>query len=181
MKYNIIKDTNPRLRKKSEEVTLPLTQEDIETLNFMLDYLKRSQDEKYSTKHNVVPGVGLAAPQLGILKRMFVVYFQDADENWHIHQLVNPKIIEESLKEAALKDGEGCLSVDKPHPGLVHRKYQIKMEAYDYYQKSNITIDVSGYPAMVYQHEYDHLDGILFYDRIDKNNPDKKKDNEIII
>ncbi|MCD8195245.1 MAG: peptide deformylase [Coprobacillus sp.] len=181
MQYKIIKDTNPRLRKKSEEVSLPLSKEDEDTLNFMLDYLIKSQDDKYATKHNVTPGVGLAAPQLGILKRMFAVYFTDENGNQHTHQLVNPKIVEQSVKEAAMKDGEGCLSVDKPHPGLVHRKYQIKLEAYDQYEKANITIDVSGYAAIVYQHEYDHLDGILFYDRIDKNNPDKKKDNEIII
>lgn len=180
MKYKIIKDTNLRIRKKSEEVKLPLSKEDQDTLDFMLDYLKKSQDEEYATKHNIRPGVGLASPQLGILKRMFVVYFED-NNNLYEYQLVNPKIISTSIKKCALEAGEGCLSVDKDHKGLVHRYEKIIIKAYDALTKKEIQLTLSKYPSIVFQHEYDHLDGILFYDRIDKNKPFDKLDNEDII
>ncbi|MCD8209240.1 MAG: peptide deformylase [Coprobacillus sp.] len=182
MKYKIIKDPNPKLRMKSEPLTLPLDKEDCETLDFMLSYIIKSQDEKYATKHNVRAGVGLAAPQLGILKRMFVIYIpKDEKQEEVCYQLVNPQIIEESYKLIAMKEGEGCLSVDEEHPGLAHRHYAIKMKAYDYHTKQDITIDASGYEAVVLQHEFDHLEGVLFYDRIDKLNPNKRKDNEELI
>ena len=57
------------MRQKSQPVPLPLSKEDKETLDEMLNYLKLSQDEEYATKHNLRPGVGIAAIQLGILKR----------------------------------------------------------------------------------------------------------------
>ncbi len=181
MKYNIIKDTNPRLRKVSEPVTLPISKEDEETIEFMLSYIIKSTDENYAAKHNIRAGVGLAAPQLGILKRMFIVYIPNQENGDIIYQLVNPEIIEESDKLIAIEAGEGCLSVDKPHPGLAHRHYSIKMKAYDYHTKQDVEISASGYEAIVLQHEFDHLNGVLFYDRIDPNNPDKKKDNEVLI
>ncbi|MGM9873462.1 MAG: peptide deformylase [Bacilli bacterium] len=181
MKYKIIKDTNPKIRKKSVEVSLPLSKEDQDTLDFMLDYLKKSQDEEYAAKRNIRPGVGLAAPQLGILKRMFVVYFYNADEKLYEYQLVNPKIVSNSVKKCALEAGEGCLSVEKEHQGLVHRYEKIVLKAYDALAKKDVTLTLEKYPAVVFQHEYDHLDGILFYDRIDKNKPFEKLNNEDII
>lgn len=181
MKYKIIKDNNPKLRKKSEPVELPLTKEDEETLDFMLFYLKKSQDEKYAEKHHIRAGVGLAAPQLGILKRMFVIYYPKNENEYVIYQLVNPKIVGQSVKLAALANGEGCLSVDTNHDGLAHRHYSIQLQAYDHFSKQNIIINASGYDAIVLQHEYDHLDGILFYDRIDKQNPTQPKKDEVII
>ncbi len=183
MKYTIIKDPNPKLRKKSDPVPLPLSKEDKDTIEFMLSYIVKSQDDKYATKHNIRAGVGLAAPQLGINKRMFVVHIADPkDPSKDInYQLINPEIIEESYKLIAIKEGEGCLSVDEDHPGLAHRHYSIKMKAYDYYSKQDVIIEASGYEAVVLQHENDHLDGILFYDRIDKLNPDKAKPNEELI
>lgn len=181
MKYKLIKDNNPKLRKKSEEVSIPLSQEDKETLDFMLFYLKKSQDIEYAQKHNIRPGVGLAAPQLGILKRMFVIYYQIGENEYKIYQLVNPKIIAFSNQLATLEGGEGCLSVDAVHEGYVHRHNSIQLKAYDYYSKKDIIINADGYDAIVLQHEYDHLDGILFYDRIDKDNPKAIKKDEVII
>lgn len=180
MKYKIIKDNNPKIRRKSVEVSLPLNKEDQATLDFMLDYLKKSQDEEYACKHNIRPGVGLASPQLGILKRMFVVYFEDNDILYE-YQLVNPKIVSTSVQKCALQAGEGCLSVDKDHQGLVHRYEKIIIKAYDALSKKDVTLTLSKYPAVVFQHEYDHLDGILFYDRIDKDKPFDKLNNEDII
>lgn len=181
MKYRIFKDTNPIMRKRSEPVSLPLSKEDKETLDFMLSYLQKSQDEEYAKKHNVRAGVGIAAIQLGILKRMFAIYYEDSDNNVIQYQLVNPRIIETSVKKCALENGEGCLSVDKQYDGLSHRYYKIVIEAYDALTDRNIKLSATGYDAIVLQHEYDHLDGIFFYDRIDKNNPQAKFPGEILI
>lgn len=171
MKYKVIKDSNPIMRKRSNEVSLPLDLETKETLDFMLDYLKKSQDDEYAKKHNIRAGVGLAAIQIGILKRMFAIYYEN-DKGIVQYQLVNPKIIETSVKKCALSSGEGCLSVDKEHKGLVHRHYKIVMKAFDALQNKDIVITAKGFDAIVLQHEYDHLDGLFFYDRIDNKNPD---------
>ena len=180
MKLKIVKDNNPKIRKKSEDVPLPLSKEDKEILDSMFDYLVKSQDEEYATKHNIKPGVGLAAIQVGYTKRMFVIYYQKGDEIIQ-YKLVNPKIIETSIKKAALEDGEGCLSVDKEHRGLVHRYYKIVLKAYDDLQGKEVTIVATGYDAIVLQHEYDHLAGILFYDHIVYDAPYTKLPNEEII
>ena len=180
MKLKLVKDNNPIMKQKSLPVDLPLSKEDQETLDEMLEYLKLSQDEDYAKKHNIRTGIGLAAIQIGLLKRMFVVYYE-GDEGIIQYQLVNPKIIEYSYRKCALKDGEGCLSVDGEHPGLSHRYYKIKMSAYDALTKQDIIITARGFDAIVLQHEYDHLDGLFFYDRIDKNNPNRQLMNEELL
>lgn len=180
MKIKIVKDNNPIMRKRSLLVDLPLSKEDKLTLDEMLNYLKKSQDEEYAKKHHIREGVGLAAIQIGLLKRMFVVYLPTEEEVIE-YQLVNPKIIESSIRKCALEAGEGCLSVDEDHPGLVHRYYKIKMEAFDALQNKNIVISAKGYIAVVLQHEYDHLNGVLYYDHIDNKNPDVRLNNEEII
>ena len=180
MKLKIVKDNNPIMRKKSLPVDLPLSAEDQQALDEMLNYLKLSQDEDYAKKHNIRPGVGIAAIQIGLLKRMFCIYYE-REEGIVQYQLVNPKIIEYSVRKCALQDGEGCLSVDGEHPGLSHRYYKIKMQAYDALTKKDIIITARGFDAIVLQHEYDHLDGLFFYDRIDQNNPSKPLFNEELI
>ena len=111
---------------------------------------------------------------------MFAVYYKAGEEEVK-YQLVNPRIIETSVKKCALQNGEGCLSVDKDHPGLVHRFYKIKMEAYDALRDEFIIITASGYDAIVLQHEYDHLDGLFYYDRIDSKNINQPLPNEEIL
>ena len=180
MKLKVIKDSNPIMRKRSEEVTLPLSREDKKLLDDMLDYLILSQDEEYAKKHNIRAGVGLSAIQVGVLKRMFVIFIKDENEVVQ-YQIVNPKIISSSVKLAALEGGEGCLSVDKDHEGLVHRNYKITLSAYDALTDQNITLELKGYLAIVFQHEFDHCNGMFYYDRIDKANPMKVKNNEVII
>ena len=180
MKLKIVKDNNPIMRQKSLPVAMPLSKEDKETLDEMINYLKLSQDEDYAAKHNIKPGIGLAAIQIGLLKRMFVVYYGEG-ENLVQYQLVNPKIIEYSYRKCALKDGEGCLSVDGEHKGYAHRYYKIKMEAYDALTGEDIIITARGFDAVVLQHEYDHLDGVFFYDHIDKNKPNQQLFNEELI
>ena len=180
MKLKIVKDNNPIMRKKSLPVELPLSNKDKETLDAMLDYLKRSQDEEYAKKHNIQAGVGMAAIQIGLLKRMFVIYYQTEEETVQ-YQLVNPQIIETSIKKCALEAGEGCLSVPNHHEGLVHRYYKIKMKAYDALRDENIIITAMGYDAIVLQHEYDHLEGKFYYDRINPTRPMEKMAGEEII
>ena len=181
MKYKIFKDSNPIMRKRSEPVSLPLSKEDKATLDFMLEYLQKSQDENYAKKHNIRPGVGLAAIQIGQLKRMFAIYYPAGEDRIVQYQLVNPRIIETSVKKCALKDGEGCLSVDDEYNGYSHRYYKITIQAYDALQDKDVTLTATGYDAIVIQHEYDHLDGIFYYDRIDKNNPRATFPNEVLI
>ena len=181
MKLKIVKDNNPIMRKRSEPVLMPLSKEDRDILDSMLEYLKKSQDDEYAKKHNIRAGVGMAAIQAGFLKRMFVIYYQKSETELVQYQLVNPKIIEESIKKCALEAGEGCLSVDEDHKGLVHRHYKIVMKAYDALQNQDITITAKGYDAIVLQHEYDHLEGMFYYDRIDKVDPEKPQFNEEII
>ena len=180
MKLKIVKDTNPIMRKRSLPVEMPLSKNDKDTLDAMLEYLKLSQDEEYAKKHNIQAGVGMAAIQVGILKRMFVIYYQRDDEIIQ-YQLVNPVIIETSVKKCALEAGEGCLSVPNHHEGLVHRYYKIKMQAYDALTGEDIIITAMGYDAIVLQHEYDHLEGKFYYDRINTLEPNRAIPGEEII
>ena len=92
MKLKIVKDNNPIMRKKSLPVEMPLSNKDKETLDAMIDYLKHSQDEEYAKKHNITPGIGMAAIQIGLLKRMFVIYYEKENELVQ-YQLVNPQIL----------------------------------------------------------------------------------------
>lgn len=177
MKLKIVKDSNPIMRKRSLPVDLPLSKEDRDILDSMLLYLKRSQDEDYAKRHNLRAGVGMAAIQAGYLKRMFVIYYETNDGVVE-YQLVNPVMLETSVKKCALQDGEGCLSVDQVHEGIVHRYQKIKLKAYNALTDKEIVITASGYDAIVLQHEYDHLNGVFFYDHIDKNNPFGKLPNE---
>ena len=181
LKKDIILDNNPLLREKSVDVTLPLSKEDAKLLDDMMEYLENSQDEEKAQKYDLQPGVGLAAPQLGILKKMFVVLTTDEKGNLHKYALVNPKLISNSVANSYLAYGEGCLSVKDEHRGYVKRYHKIKMKAYDYISKQDVTLNLKGYVSIVVQHEYDHLFGVLFYDHIDKNKPLDKIEGAIEI
>ncbi len=176
--FKIVKDTNKKLCEKCEEITLPLEEELKTTLLEMLEYLKISQDDELAQKYNIRSGVGLAAPQIGINKRMIAIYVQDGKKA-HQYCLVNPKIISESSKLAYLENGEGCLSVDKEHQGYVYRHYKITVNAYNLLTDKVENIVFSGFLAIVAQHEIDHLNGILFYDHINKINPFEKRHNAV--
>ena len=110
---------------------------------------------------------------------MFAIYLpDDGNGNSYDMGIVNPKIVSYSVQDGYLPTGEGCLSVDEDVPGLVHRHYRIKLKGYDI-DGNEISLRLKGYPAIVVQHELDHLDGVLFYDRIDHDNPLKPKDGAV--
>jgi peptide deformylase len=172
----IVKDNAKSIRAVSKEVALPLSGEDKAQLDEMLGYLKQSQDPAFREKNpKVREGIGLASPQIGINKRMLVIYYPiDPEKTQYIqYELVNPRIVISSIKKCYLEGGEGCLSVDTPHPGHVYRDYRITVKAYDALLGKDTTIRAEGYDAVVLQHEIDHLNGVLFYDHIDPKDPEK--------
>lgn len=179
----IVKDNAKSIHSPSKEVDLPLTPEKKALLDEMLAYLKESQDPAFREKNpKIREGIGLAAPQIGLNERMLVISYPiDEEGNRTEYELVNPKIILSSIKKCYLVGGEGCLSVDQPHPGKVYRDFRIQVKAYNALIGQNVLIKAEGYDAVVLQHEIDHLSGILFYDHIDPKNPDKEIPGSIAI
>jgi peptide deformylase len=177
---DIILDTDERIRMHSEPVSLPLSNEDRELLEAMLEYVRNSQDDEIAQAEGLQPAVGIAAVQVGVLKQMIAVVIPYEDGVDEV-ALVNPKIISESVQNAYLDNGEGCLSVKGEHPGHVFRHARIKVRGYDLIQDKNITISAEGYFAICLQHEIDHLSGTLFYDHIDAKNPWKSDDEAEVI
>jgi len=154
----IIKMGHPNLRKSSnpisvEQITETKTQE-------FIDHLISTMRE--------ADGAGIAAPQVDILQRIFVV---EIDENprypdkpsFPLLIAINPEI--EPLGKEKIESWEGCLSIPNIR-GKLMRWASIRLSAYDregnFYQK-----ELTGFPAVVAQHELDHLNGILFIDRMD--------------
>lgn len=166
---DIVRDDQASLREKSIKVNLPPNKQTKETLNRMLEFLKNSQDEEFAEKHNLRAGVGIAAPQIGINEQLTVVHFEYEDKLYS-YKLINPKIISHSVEQAYLVGGEGCLSVDEEYEGYVLRYARITVRAFNE-DGVPFKLRLRGYPAVVFQHEIDHLNGVLFYDHINKENP----------
>ena len=167
------------IRGTSEIVTLPLNEEDTKIVNHMIDYLAYAERDDNDAR----PGVGIAAVQLGYLKRMFYINFDHNGTKFR-ELLVNPEIVEYGNQFAALRYGEGCLSVPEDWPnidGLVHRRNRVTVKGWSYFEQKEVTHVVSGFTAMVFQHEMDHLDGRVFFDRIDQKKPWVAKGFEKII
>lgn len=178
--FQIHYDNEEVLHQKAKEVQMPLSEEKRQTILDMVQYLKDSQDEVLSKKYNIRPGVGIAAPQIGISERFFAIYFQDNDKTYE-YGLVNPVILSSSVKKAYLETGEGCLSVPKDVKGYVYRYFKVTMKAYDVVSQKEVVLKLHGYPAIVFQHEYDHLDGVLYYERINKEDPFYEDPNAVKI
>ena len=139
---NIVCEGDEILKKKCREVT------DID------DRVRTILDDMIETMRDK-EGVGIAAPQVGILRKMFVI----EPEEGELLEFINPVIIEE---KGSQESDEGCLSV----PGLVgtiDRPEFIKVEAYDRTGKKVIH-EATGFKAIVIRHELDHLEGVLFVD-----------------
>ena len=176
---DIIREGNPTLRAVAEDVTFPLSDQEIILGEKMMQFLHHSQDPVMAEKLGLRGGVGLAAPQLDISKRIIAVLVpnpEDADGNppkeaYSLQEVMyNPKVVAHSVQDAALGDGEGCLSVDRNVPGYVVRHARVTVE---YFTKDGEKkrIKLKGYNSIVVQHEIDHTNGIMFYDRINPNNP----------
>nr|WP_246625113.1 peptide deformylase [Fictibacillus nanhaiensis] len=167
---NIVKEGQPILRQKAEEVPLPFSKEDVKIANELLEFVINSQDPIVSQKYQLRAGIGLAAPQIGVSKRIFAVHVRDENGKLFSYALLNPKMISHSVQMTYLDGGEGCLSVDRDVPGLVPRYAKITVKGYTP-DGSEVQLKLKGLPSICFQHEMDHLDGIMFYDRIDKKQP----------
>nr|WP_282440886.1 peptide deformylase [Bacillus pumilus] len=177
---DIVRDGHPVLRQTAEAVELPPTEEEKQQLADMIEFVKNSQDADMAEKYGLRPGVGLAAPQINISKRMIAVHCEDEDGEEYSYALFNPRIVSHSVKRAYLATGEGCLSVDEAIPGFVPRYQKIRVKATTL-EGEDIDIRLKGFPAIVFQHEIDHLNGIMFYDHIQKDQPFAEPDNSVAI
>ncbi|MFZ5824975.1 MAG: peptide deformylase [Bacillota bacterium] len=141
----IVKDPADVLRKKAKPVT---------KVNASI---KKLLDDMAETMYEA-PGVGLAGPQVGVSKRVIVI--DPHDETTGLLQLINPEII---AQEGWVKGTEGCLSI----PGLVGdvwRYEKVRVVALDR-NGHKVWIDAEGWLARIFQHEIDHLDGVLYTDK----------------
>jgi len=153
MVVRIIKYGSPILRKHSVEIT----EDDnlVEILKNLFDTLKKED------------GLGLAAPQIGILKRVFLMDTSSLNEDdpkiEKVEQdFINPVILERSTEITNYE--EGCLSI----PGIyesVERPIKIRVQYQDTFFNT-IEKELEGMQARIFQHEYDHLEGVLFIDRL---------------
>ena len=154
----VIRLGNPLLRKKAEPV--PLTE-------IRSKEMKKLIRDMFDTMHDT-KGVGLAAPQIGVSKRIVVVGAERNDKNGDAKEVIerrvlfNPEI--QVLTEKMEGYWEGCLSVPEMR-GYVERGRKIKLKWYDEEESFHEQI-FEGFPTVVFQHECDHLDGILYVDRL---------------
>lgn len=162
---NIITTPHPVLRGKAKKVTT-FDQELRTLIDDMVETMRQA------------PGVGLAAPQINVSLRLFVAEFGDENDeeaSVQTYTIVNPKIIKTS-RETDI-GVEGCLSI----PGLVGevmRPIEAKVGGYDRNGEA-ITIEAKGWLARIFQHEIDHLDGVLFTDHALRVwNPDAEASDE---
>lgn len=146
----VVKLGDPILRQKA----IPLPEVTDETRALIREMFETMEKED---------GVGLAAPQIGLGIRLFVVKADDGVER----AFINPQIIETSTETSVYE--EGCLSVPKNYEDVV-RPARVVVQALNE-RGRRFTLEADGFLARVIQHENDHLDGILFIDRIA---PDKR-------
>ncbi len=171
----ILDEKHKILRTTSKEVKFPLSKEDKKTIEDIITYLTMSQIEKYYTEYDLRPGMGMAFIQLGIPKNIFVIVEEIDDEKFRNYVIINPKMVSHSEELIYVGEGEGCLSVNREVEGIVPRYARMTITYQDMDgQKQEIRVreDIS----VAFQHEMDHLNGILFVDKIDKKNPFKNKD-----
>lgn len=169
-KLDIIDEKDKRLRQVSKEATFPLSQKEKDLINQMIQHLTYSQIEKYEKMYDLRPGTGLAFPQLGILKRIIVIVDEYAEGKFDNYVVINPEIVSNSNEMIAADLGEGCLSVNREVEGHVPRYARVTVEGFDM-DGNRIRIRAREELSIAFQHEIDHLNGILFYDRINKKKP----------
>ncbi|MGL4952025.1 MAG: peptide deformylase [Mycoplasma sp.] len=163
----IIFDTDPRLKEKSIDVT-EITQDDLTIISRMVSYVDSCYDNTCS-KHKIRPGIAVAAPQMGLFKKIIYIHFDDDKEYKYL--LANPEIIAKSQVFSFVNGGEGCLSVAKDQKGNIPRNYKIIVRAIDLFTGEIVEISAVELLSICFQHEIDHLDGILYTDKINKEKP----------
>jgi peptide deformylase len=144
-KLKILKDGDTALRLKSRPVT-DINKRILTLLDDMTETMRHAD------------GVGLAAPQIGVLRRVVVIECEPGN----VLELINPVIVEKSGKQHEL---EGCLSVPG-RQGYTDRPMHVKVEALNR-NGEKITLEGEGLLARAFCHEIDHLDGILYIDHAD--------------
>ena len=169
-KLDILDEKDKRLRMISKDATFPLNKEYKKLIQRAIDELTYSQIEEYEKKYNLRPGMGLAFPQLGINERIIIIVHEVEEATFDNYVVINPKIVSYSEEMIAADAGEGCLSVNRDVEGHVPRHARITIEGFDE-DGNKIRIRAREELSIAFQHEIDHLNGILFYDRIDKNKP----------
>lgn len=172
---DILDEKDRRLRVVSKEVEFPLSEKDKETIGLMIEFLRNSQIPELSEKYDLRPGMGLSAIQLGIAKRYFVVVDEIEEGKFETYVIINPKIISSSMEKIYVELGEGCLSINREVDGIVPRCARVTVEGYDL-EGRKIHVRAREELAICFQHEIDHLNGILFIDHIDPKNPFKDKE-----
>ena len=145
----IITAPDPRLKKKAQRVPA------------VDDKVRRLMDDMLETMYRAI-GIGLAAPQVGVLQRVIVVDVAREGEDPQPMRLANPEIVWRS--EATTEANEGCLSLPE-HYADVTRAAEIRLRYLDE-QNEIREIEAKGLLATCLQHEIDHLDGTLFVDHI---------------
>lgn len=181
---DIIREGHPTLRKRAEKVTFPLTEEEVKLTEDMMTFLKNSQDEEIAEEYALRAGVGLAAPQLDISKQILAVHIPNMEyidgEPELSGVFINPRILSHSIEDVCLREGEGCLSVDRDVPGYVPRHARITL-SYQTVDGKKMKKKFSDYPAIVLQHEIDHVNGIMFYDHINEEGPYSLDENTHVL
>ena len=172
---DILDEKDKHLRAKNIDVEFPLKEETKKLINDMLEHLYYSQIEEYSEKYDLRPGMGLAAPQLGVNEKFFVVCHEEYENKFKNYILINPKMISHSEELIYASEGEGCLSVNRDVEGIVPRYARVTFTGYDIDGKE-VKYRAREELAIAFQHEMDHLNGILFVDHIDPKDPFKNKD-----
>ena len=152
MILDIVTYPDPRLK----EVCKPITE--------VTDEIRQLAADMLETMY-AAPGVGLAAPQVGRNIRMLVMDPAMKDEEKQPRVLINPELTLSG--EEVISEQEGCLSVPMNYRADVKRMSKVHLSAKDL-DGNVIEEDLEEFPAIVIQHEFDHLDGVLFIDRISR-------------
>jgi peptide deformylase len=166
---DIVREGHPSLRIKAEDVNLPLNEVDAKLAQDLLDYVINSQNEDMIDKYDLRPGIGIAATQVNVAKRMFALNIESEEGNVTF-VAINPKIVSHSVEKTYLSAGEGCLSVDRVIEGYVPRYSRITVKGF-HPDGSEFKMRLNGLPSIAFQHELDHLNGIMFFDRINESDP----------
>ena len=178
-KHLVLSDKDKRLRASCDKLDVKnISSEEQELIDQMMKYIDICFQDK-EEEYGIRPGIALAGPQVGLMKQVIYIHFKEG-ETEHKYLLANPQIVSHSMQIVCLQKGEGCLSVNEEHLGLVPRYKRVIVEAYDLLNNKPVKIDNDTVLSVCLQHEIDHLNGVLYYDHINKKDPDFKKPEWII-